>query len=73
MKRRLLFIITFVAFCIMLSFSANATVIEGSCGDGVTWGFSPYKKTLLIRGNGPMDDYDTGTAPWASYSSSIEK
>lgn len=58
---------------ICLPADARAVTAEGNCGNGVTWGFSLYQKTLLIRGNGPMDDYDTGTAPWASYSENIEK
>ena len=36
---------------------------SGSCGSGLTW--SHCYDTLTISGSGQMNDYETGSAPWA--------
>lgn len=43
----------------------------GYCGDDMTWSYSGG--TLTISGNGEMDDYPDGDAPWLEHRDSIEK
>jgi len=41
----------------------------GKCGEELTWSFG--NGTLTISGNGEMDHYTDGDAPWLSYKDSI--
>lgn len=34
------------------------------CGDGLTWNFDEETKTLFIRGEGKMNDFEYNGAPW---------
>jgi hypothetical protein len=39
-------------------------VLEGSCGDGLTWHFEGATGILSISGTGTMYDYEEDPAPW---------
>lgn len=41
------------------------------CGDGITWEFDGG--VLYIRGDGEMDDFEEGAAPWQAYKDEIEE
>ena len=43
----------------------------GYCGEDLTWSYD--SGTLTISGNGDMDDYPDGDAPWLEYKDNIEK
>ena len=49
---------------------------DSLCGDNCKWVFDEKTKTLLIRGNGEMDNYEwkeqATTAPWYSIIKQIE-
>ena len=48
-------------------------IIEGTCGDNVTWKLTLDDGTLSINGTGPMEEYGNGynesllTTPWKDY------
>ena len=53
---------------------------SGSCGSGVTWTYTESTETLIIQGNGAMDNYDESgpsilriTAPWKNYVKQIKE
>jgi len=49
------------------------TVAEGTCGKNLTW-FLDAAGTMIISGEGEMDDYSNYTAmPWSSYQKQIQK
>ena len=58
-----------------LPFTANAQVVDlGLCGENVRCSFNSDSGTLTISGEGPMmSSFLYDPAPWARYSSSIEK
>ena len=37
------------------------------CGDGLTWNFDEETKTLFIRGEGKMNDFEYNGAPWNDF------
>jgi len=45
------------------------SIPQNSCGDGLTWDYSAG--TLTISGEGKMNDYSKGGAPWAKHAGSI--
>lgn len=51
----------------------SANIIEGTCGDNVTWKLTLDDGTLNINGTGPMEEYGNGynesllTTPWKDY------
>lgn len=64
-------LVTLTAFCaavLFFAFPAHADTASGTCGDGIEWGLEG--STLVISGNGPMENFE-GEAPWASYKDSI--
>jgi len=73
MKKKLLALLT---LAILLTFgmatAAWADVIEGKCGENVTYEYEESSKTLIIKGNGPMDDFNPGTAPWFKWQNEYE-
>ena len=74
MKKRLLSI--FLAACLiftLLPVSAFAdTTASGTCGDNLTWELDSDGK-LTISGEGAMEDYYSGNAPWDTKAELIEK
>jgi len=70
---------TLMAFIIAIVFCMNSAVIataegetSGNCGDGVTWNYDADTKTLIISGNGEMQDYTSGAdTPWYSFDPNI--
>ena len=45
----------------------NLAITEsGSCGDSLTWSYSPTRRTLTITGSGTMNNYSSDK-PWAEY------
>ena len=52
----------------VIPFSVSAET-PGSCGENATWEYSDG--VLTISGNGPMEDYINGSAPWYDYRESI--
>ena len=43
----------------------------GECGEGITWEFDAG--VLYIRGDGEMDDFEEGAAPWQIHKDEIEE
>ena len=50
---------------------AAETANSGTCGDNVTWRLSD-DGVLTISGTGAMQDYNSDSGPWASFSSQIK-
>ena len=44
----------------------NAAIVNGTCGDNLTWSLNTKDSTLIIEGSGEMAE-----APWSSYASYI--
>ena len=42
----------------------DESIITGTCGTNVTWKYDTSTKVLTIIGNGAMNDYEYGKAPW---------
>ena len=49
-----------------------STVLAGSCGNDLTWSYSPMRRTLTISGNGPMTEISTDQQPWADFRTEIQ-
>ena len=47
-------------------------VASGTCGENVKWKLND-KGILAIRGDGAIDDYTVGSAPWYGHASEIER
>ena len=52
---------------LILGIEAEASDYSGSCGDNLTWFYSPYTEELNISGSGDMYDYSSGDTPWFSF------
>lgn len=54
----------------------QAAVVNGTCGENLTWSLNTKDSTLTIEGNGAMTDYmpynNEGYAPWYTYRSYIK-
>ena len=57
----------------LVPFSAQAKVVEGSCGDNLNYSYDTETQALTITGTGDMYDYgfDTNQAPWSAISENI--
>ena len=64
MKRLFTFLFALLSAC---TFSAYAAIVNGTCGDNLTWTLNTDNRTLIISGTGEMADYDYGSAPWSDY------
>ena len=51
---------------VAVDFEDEETVDGGSCGDGVNWVLT-QDGTLIISGQGEMEDYQSSYAPWYDY------
>ena len=60
-----------LAVLLLLPVAARAETVSGTCGEGITWSLDGG--TLTITGNGPMEDFAEGGAPWQSYKDRITK
>ena len=69
MKRLFTFLFALLSAC---TFSAYADIVEGTCGDNLTWTLNTEDGTLVIAGTGEMADYTVfSSAPWYDYRSYI--
>ena len=52
----------------------QATIVDGSCGDNLTWSLNTQDSTLTITGSGEMTNWhgDPDFAPWYDYKSYIK-
>lgn len=55
----------------VLSVTAAAETIGGTCGDNLTWEFDAQTGTLTISGSGAMENCTPENTPWYVYRSSI--
>ena len=70
MKRFFTFFFALLSAC---TFSAYAAIVDGTCGDNLTWTLNTKDSTLTISGTGAMTDYmDYSPAPWYDYQSYIK-
>ena len=69
MKRFFTFFFALLSAC---TFSAYAAVVNGTCGDNLTWTLNTKDSTLTISGTGEMTNYDYSPAPWSDYKSYIK-
>jgi len=71
MKRFFTFFVALLSAC---TFSAYAAIVDGTCGDNLTWTLNTKDSTLVISGEGEMDSYiDMHVFPsWIEYKSYIK-
>ena len=70
MKRIFTFFFALLSAC---TFSAYAAIVEGTCGDNLTWTLNTKDSTLVISGTGEMTNYSySSSAPWSDYKSYIK-
>lgn len=67
MKRIFTFLFALLSAC---TFSAYAAIVEGTCGDNLTWTLNTKDSTLTISGTGEMTT--SYPAPWYDYRSYIK-
>ena len=69
-----LFVMAMIATsAITVSATETGEVYSGACGTGITWEVNTGTGTLVIRGNGAINTYSKGSAPWYKYRDSITK
>ena len=85
MKKRLLTL--FFSLCMIITvlpiiaLAANETPTTGTCGDGVTWTYTPdldedgydLGGTLVISGDGAMENYSYNDSPWYEFRRKIKE
>ena len=65
MKRIFTFFFALLSAC---TFSAYAEIVDGTCGDNLTWTLNTKDSTLVISGTGEMANYSyLSPAPWSGY------
>ena len=71
MKRIFTFFFALLSAC---TFSAYAAIVDGTCGDNLTWTLNTKDSTLVIAGTGEMTNYNdySSLAPWYDYRSYIK-
>ena len=72
MKRLFTFLFALLSIC---TFSSYAAVVNGTCGDNLTWTLNTKDSTLVIAGEGEMKDYNQiiqAFASWSEYNSYIK-
>ena len=70
MKRIFTFFFVLLSAC---TFSAYAAIVDGTCGDNLTWTLNSKDSTLVIAGTGKMTNYSySSSAPWSDYASYIK-
>lgn len=68
MKRLFTFLFALLSAC---TFSAYAAIVNGTCGDNLTWTLNTEDSTLVISGTGEMKKFSYSGAPWTNYASNI--
>ncbi len=63
MKRKILLLLLAVASLGTM----HAAVINGTCGDNLTWSLDTEEGRLTISGTGTMYNWEYGTSPWFEY------
>lgn len=65
MKKQFFLLLALVASATM----THAAVVNGTCGDNLTWSLNTKDSTLTIEGSGEMTNYDSWNqiAPWYDY------
>ena len=69
MKRIFTFFFALLSAC---TFSTYAAIVDGTCGDNLTWTLNTKDSTFVISGTGEMKNYDYASAPWSDYASYIK-
>ena len=70
MKRIFTFFFALLSAC---TFSAYAAIVDGTCGDNLTWTLNTKDSTLVISGTGTMTNYSySSSVPWSDYKSYIK-
>ena len=69
MKRIFTFLFALLSAC---TFSAYAAIVDGTCGDNLTWTLNTKDSILVIAGTGEMTNYIYSPAPWSDYKSYIK-
>ena len=65
MKRIFTFLFALLSAC---TFSAYAAIVDGICGDNLTWTLNTKDSTLTISGTGEMYNCSTSSSvPWSDY------
>ena len=63
----------FAALCCTFHFSAQAAIVDGTCGPNLTWSLNTADSTLTISGTGNMTNYTSPDgAPWKTYSVNVK-
>ena len=65
----------------IIALAANETPTTGTCGDGVTWTYTPdldedgydLGGTLVISGDGAMENYSYNDSPWYEFRRKIKE
>ena len=70
--KRVISVILVIAMTLLFMpvIASAATAKSGTCGadgDNLTWEINDEGTTLTISGEGEMEDWLSGTAPWYSY------
>lgn len=85
MKKRLLTLSFSLCMIItvlpIIALAANETPTTGTCGDGVTWTYTPdldedgydLGGTLVISGDGAMENYSYNDSPWYEFRRKIKE
>ena len=69
MKRIFTFFFALLSAC---TFSAYAAVVNGTCGDNLTWTLNTKDSTLVISGTGEMYNCSSSSVLWSDYRSYIK-
>ena len=70
MKRIYKMLVCFLVL-LVLPLAAGAENLTGTCGEGISWTLE--EGTLTVSGNGPMEDFTEGGAPWQGSKDAITK
>lgn len=75
MKESIKILSIFLAILMVMSIvtiTASAETVSGTCGDNITWTYDEPTYTLTISGTGAMHDYKSDNRPWESYIEDIQ-
>ena len=56
---------------VLLSFTAKSEIIDGICGDNLTWRLNTETGVLKIYGTGEMYNYHASVTPWKQYHNKV--
>ena len=69
MNNKLFVLILSLLFC---SSIIEAAIVNGSCGNNLTWSLNTNDRILKIEGYGKMDNWSSSNIPWHEYRSYID-